>query len=65
MSKIAEASSGHQANFNCELNLPGRRPMSARLGLCRWMTTGFLPDGEQNSPCGGRRIDFSLLGRWL
>ena len=61
MSKIAEASAGHRANFNCELNLAGRQPMSARLGLYRRMTAGFLPDGEQNSPCGGRRINFSFF----
>ena len=30
MSKIGEASSGDRANFNCELNLPGRPPISAR-----------------------------------
>ena len=61
MSKIGEASSGHRANFNCELNLPGRRLISARLGLCRRITAGFLPDGKQNSPHGGHRIDFSLF----
>ena len=65
MSKISEASVGHWANFNCELNLLGRRPMSARLGLYRRMTTGFLLDVEQNLPHGGRTIDFSVLGRWL
>ena len=65
MSKISEAFAGHRANFNCELNLQGRWPMSARLGLYRRMTTGFLPDVEQNSALDHRAMDFSVLGRWF
>ena len=49
---ICVTSADHLANFNCELNLPGRHRTSARWGLCRWITAGFLPDLIQNSPCG-------------
>ena len=62
---ICVTSADHPANFNCELNLPGRRRTSARWGLCRWITAGFLLDLMQNLPYGGRAADFSVLGRQL
>ena len=63
MRKSGEASGGHRANFNCELNLPGHRRMSARWVLYRRITAGFLPDLSHGWPRADPTIDFSLLWR--
>ena len=65
MSECPKTSGGHLPNFSCELNLPGRRQMSARWGLCRRITERFLMDLRQKSPHSGRAVNFSLLGRRL
>ena len=65
MSKISEASAGHWANFNSELNLPGHRPISDRLVLYHHLNEGFLLDVEQKSLHGDGTNDFSVLGRQL
>ena len=58
MSELPKTSRGHPPNFNCELNLPGRRRISCRWGLCRRITTGFFANWKQNSPLGRCMIDF-------
>ena len=63
MRKSGEASGGHRANFNCELNLPDHRRMSAGWVLNRRITAGFLQDSSQGSPHGEPAIDFALLWR--
>ena len=63
MRKSGEASRGHRANFNCELNLPGHRRMSAGWVLSRRITAGFLQDSSHRSPHGDPAIDFALLWR--
>ena len=63
MRKSGEASCGHWANFNCELNLPGHRRMSAGWVLYRRITVGFLQDSSHGSPCVDPAIDLALL--WL
>ena len=42
ISEWPQTSADHPPNFNCELNLPGRRRTSARWGLCRRITAGFF-----------------------
>ena len=42
MSEWPQTSADHPPNFNCELNLPGRRWTSARWGLCHGITAGFF-----------------------
>ena len=61
MRKSGEESADHPANFNCELNLPGDRRMSAGWVLNRRITAGFLQDSSQGSPHGDPAIDFALL----
>ena len=61
MRKSGEASGGRRANFNCELNLPGHRRMSAGWVLNRRITAGFLQDSSHGSPHGDPAIDFALL----
>ena len=63
MRKSGEASGGRQANFNCQLNLPGHRWMSARWVLYRQITAGYLPDLSHGWPCADPMIDFTLLCR--
>ena len=63
MRKSGEESANHPANFNCELNLPGDRRMSAGWVLNRRITAGFLQDSSQGSPHGDPAIDFALLWR--
>ena len=63
MRKIGEASGGHRANFNCKLNLPDHRRMSAGWVLNRRITAGFLQDSSQGSPHSDPEIDFALLWR--
>ena len=61
MRKSGEESADHPANFNCELNLPGHRWMSAGWVLNWRMAAGFLQDSSQGSPYGDPAIDFALL----
>ena len=61
MRKSGEELADHPANFNCELNLPGDRRMSAGWVLNRRITAGFLQDSSQGSPHGDPAIDFALL----
>ena len=65
MSELPQASADDPANFNCELNLPDHRRMSAGWGLYRRITAGFLPDSMQNWPRGGRAANFAQLWRRL
>ena len=61
--KSGEALGGRRANFNCELNLPGHRRMSAGWVLNRPITAGFLQDSSPGSPHSDPAIDFALLWR--
>ena len=63
MRKSGEESADHPANFNCELNLPGDRRMSAGWVLNRRITARFLQDSSQGSPHGDLAIGFALLWR--
>ena len=66
---ICVTSADHPAKFNCELKCSGCRPRvkdehfrsACSGGGCR-IFHRWVPNGEQNSPHGGRAVDFSLLG---
>ena len=55
--KSPQTSGGYPANFNCELNLLAACLMSARWGLYRRITAGFLQDLSTD-----RR---AIIGRWI
>ena len=61
MSELPQASGGHPANFNCELNLPDGCQTSAGWGLYRRITAGFLPDLTKWWPRGDPGDGFYAL----